>query len=140
VPARDSARATTLVIAMVATSLVDAAPDERPRFMIEGAVTMSKDPVPTDVSAIPITFDARFVVRMKVERVLSGRSPWTVGSEQVFLIHSPARMFGKYATKGERFRVTFEKGPEPAYDRDCRYCVVGLERLKDDRSPKAALE
>lgn len=130
----------TAIVAMLATSTPSTARDNRPRFVVEGAVTMSKDPVPADVPAIPITSDARFAVRVKVEKVLSGVSPWKLGSEQLLLIHSPARMFGKHAMKEERYRLTFEEGPKPANDRDCRYCVVGLERLKDERSPKGALE
>src|SRR5688572_8229602 len=97
-------------------------------FVIVGAVTMSKELVPDGAALIPITFDARFIIRVKVERVVSGSAPWKAGSEQLFVIHSPVRMFGRHDIKGERFRFTFETDPQPASKEDCRYCVTGVKR------------
>jgi hypothetical protein len=108
-------------------------PATRDRFVLVGAVTMSREPAPAGHQT-PITFDARFVIRVRIERIISGVSPWAAGSDQVLLIHSPARMFGRYDLKGERFRFTFEVDPTPSSERDCRYCVTDLKPEKSDQS------
>ena len=107
-------------------------PSKNARFSIVGSVTISKDPVSPDVQPIPITFDARFVIRLKIEKIVSGASPWKVGTEQVFLIHSPARMFGGYDVRAKRFRFTFQTRPGPASERDCQYCVIELKEVRQE--------
>ena len=103
------------------------APEKAERFVIVGAVTMTRDLLPHAAQTIPITFDARFGIRVRIERVVSGDSPWKAGSEHMFLIHSPVRMFGRYDLKDEKYRFTFERASHaPRTDRDCRFCVTDL--------------
>jgi hypothetical protein len=55
---------------------------------------------------IPITYDPRFVIGARVERVDFGKPPWPVGTFLNFLIHSPTMLFGG-APSGEQFLLTF---------------------------------
>lgn len=81
----------------------------------------------TELRAVPITFDARFVFRVRVLAVISGESPWPVGDEVAFSIHSPARTFGGVNVATRTLRFTFRVGGADRGERDCRYCLTGLE-------------
>jgi len=124
-------RGAVALLLLASPTVYPCAPEDAPktgeRFVIVGAVTMSKDLVRGDVQMIPITLDARFGIRVRIERIVSGDSPWKLGSEQVFVIHSPVRMFGNYDLKGEKYRFTFEKAfRRLPIDRSCRYCVTDV--------------
>ena len=103
-------------------------------FAIAGLVTLPKDPRPWqgrgakspqgETQPIPIELDARFAVRVRVKTVILGQSPWAPGSEQVFLIHSPAEMFGLDELNGEPFRFDFNVCRPAAAEQSGRYCVT----------------
>jgi hypothetical protein len=79
------------------------------------------------LTLVPITMDAAFIIRATIDRVVSGTSPWKVGSTMGFLIHSPTLMFGG-AVRNERFVLTFEVGSTPPAEGDCAVCVTKLAR------------
>jgi hypothetical protein len=102
----------------------------RPTFAFLGTVDMQKSDVPKDMPLVPVTFDARFVIRVRIDRILAGEAPWKQGTTVAFLIHSPARMFGRYDVKGEQFRFTFAVEQGTVAKRDCRYCITDLARAE----------
>lgn len=53
----------------------------------------------------PITYDPRFDVGARVERVIVGKSPWRVGDLVTFVIHSPTLMLGD-SFSGRQFQLT----------------------------------
>src|SRR5215216_5601263 len=64
------------------------------------------------LSVIPVDFDSRFALTLHVESVRPQEAPFEEGTELVFGIHSPARLFhgGKADAIGKkyRFKVVWE--------------------------------
>ena len=85
--------------------------------------------------AVPITYDARFLFRARIESVVSGSPPWKPGQILDFSIHSPTRTFRGTKVEGRRVKLTFREkdpkpglnGPQPGPFEDCVYCLSGLE-------------
>lgn len=46
-----------------------------------------------DVRVIPVDFDSRFTITVHIESVTPGDVPLEAGTDQVFAVHSPARLF-----------------------------------------------
>ena len=66
-----------------------------------------------ELSVIPVDFDSRFAVTVQIESVTPKEGPLKGGTEQVFAIHSPARLFRAdvedMILKKYRFKVGWEK-------------------------------
>lgn len=66
-----------------------------------------------ELNVFPIDFDSRFAVIVHIESVTPRETPLKEGVEEVFAIHSPARLF--LATEEDvigkeyRFKMTWEK-------------------------------
>lgn len=75
--------------------------------------------------AIPLSpFDARFILHVKVSRIVEGELPEGWSSELTFAVHSPASLFsmngimppeGQHVPEGQ-FLLTLWESPEGAYD------------------------
>jgi hypothetical protein len=98
-----------------------------PRFTVIATVVSAADRKPGDL-VVPVKFDARFAVPVRIDKVLSGESPWPVGSSLSLLIHSPAQTFGGANALGKAFRFTFETKPGPRAEGDCTYCLVDVKQ------------
>lgn len=108
--------------------------ETKPReFVVVCALYTASDVELRKLAKVPITYDPRFAILAKVEEVVEGSAPWRPGEKVLFLIHSPARMFGQARFGGERFRFTFQDLVSSA--KDCRYCVVKLARESVEGSP-----
>jgi len=65
-----------------------------------------------ELRVIPTDFDSRFAVTVHIESVTPGDAPLEGGKDQVFAVHSPARLLG--AVKEDmvgrkyRFKVTWD--------------------------------
>jgi hypothetical protein len=123
----------TLALAMLSTtgdSGSQSGNAAKQTFALLGTVDMQNADLPKDVPLVPVTFDARFVIRVRIDKVLVGESPWKEGATVAFLIHSRSRMFGRHNVKGEQFRFTFEVQKGPVAERDCRYCITALAKTE----------
>jgi hypothetical protein len=125
----------TLALAMLSTTGYSSAGTQtgntaKQSFALLGTVDMQDADLPKDVPLVPVTFDARFVIRVRIDKVLVGESPWKEGATVAFLIHSPSRMFGRHNVKGEQFRFTFAVEKGPVAERDCRYCITALAKAE----------
>lgn len=69
--------------------------------LFEGRPPGATDSTPTE----PITYDPRFKIGARVERVTLGESPWRVGEAVTFVIHSPTLTLGNSFT-GKQFALT----------------------------------
>lgn len=76
---------------------------------------------------IPITFDPHFEILVKVEKVLSGNSPWAAGASVVFIIHSPGRTFQTHEMSGQKFLFTFSTEVDNYW---CKYCLQDVRPEK----------
>jgi len=117
-----------------ANSLVRNDGGTKPReFVVVCALYTASDVEGRKLAKVPITYDPRFAILAKVEEVVAGSAPWRPGEKVLFLIHSPALMFGRYRFGGERFRFTFQDLGTSA--KDCRYCVAKLASEPAKGSP-----
>jgi hypothetical protein len=64
-----------------------------------------------ELRVIPVDFDSKFAVTVHIESVTPGEVPLEGGTDQVFAVHSPARLFGAVKEdivgKKYRFKVTW---------------------------------
>ncbi len=71
--------------------------------------TLFKGPAPgssLQAPVVPITYDPRFQIGARIERVTRGIAPWRVGQIVTFVIHSPSLLLpGNFA--GQQFVLTF---------------------------------
>jgi hypothetical protein len=63
--------------------------------------------------------DPWFRILVKVTRIVAGEVPWKVGSQVVFLIHSPSLTFQGDPPNGGRYRFTLTRGMDGG--RCCTY-------------------
>ena len=83
----------------------------------------------------PITYDPRFELGARVERVTAGDSPWRVGDLVTFLIHSPSLLLGDNYS-GQQFALTFSpfrarsESDKVWFKPETRYIVQWVERVK----------
>ena len=83
---------------------------------------------------LPITYDAHVVIGARVERLEFGTSPWPVGTNVNFVIHSPTILFGSRFS-GEQFVLTFSRfRPTSREDQiwfapETRYLLQAIERV-----------
>jgi hypothetical protein len=83
----------------------------------------------------PITYDPRFEVGARIERVALGNSPWRAGSLVTFFIHSPSLLLrGNYS--GQQFALTFSRfrattdSDKVWFKPGTRYVLQGIEPVK----------
>jgi len=83
----------------------------------------------------PITYDPRFEIGARVERVTLGKSPWRAGDRVTFVIHSPASLLPDDFAAQE-FELTFSPfRPTTTSDKvwfepGTRYLLRWIERAK----------
>ena len=83
----------------------------------------------------PITYDPRFEIGARVERVTLGESPWRAGDRVTFVIHSPASLLPSDFAAQE-FELTFSpfrpttKSDKVWFEPETRYLLRSIERAK----------
>src|SRR5215510_12343925 len=76
-------------------------------FIVVCTLFKERAPGATDSTPVePITFDPRFEIGARVERVVLGKSPWRVGSVVTFVIHSPVQLLPD-SFEGKQYTLTF---------------------------------
>jgi len=119
-----------LIVSLISITLLASAQQTKPEasdFVILGSVFMSKAEPDPNLPRFPITYDPHFEILVKVQKVLSGSSPWAAGTSVVFIIHSPGLMFHTYDMSGQNFVFTFTPEPDNSW---CRYCLKDLQPEK----------
>lgn len=85
----------------------------------------------------PITYDPRFDLGARIERVTMGNSPWRVGDLVTFLIHSPSLLLADNYS-GRQFALTFSpfraktKSDKVWFKPETRYVLQWVEPVKAD--------
>ena len=83
----------------------------------------------------PITYDPRFELGARIERVTLGNSPWRVGDLVTFVIHSPSLLLGG-AYPGQQFVLTFSpfraktEADKVWFEPGTRYVLQWVEPIK----------
>jgi hypothetical protein len=83
----------------------------------------------------PITYDPRFEIGARVERVTLGKSPWRAGDRITFVIHSPTVLLANDFS-GQEFELTFSpfrpttKSEKVWFEPETRYLLQRIERAK----------
>ena len=83
----------------------------------------------------PITYDPRFDLGVRIERVTVGNSPWRVGDLVTFLIHSPTLLLGGNYS-GQQFALTFSpfraktESDKVWFKPETRYVLQWVEPVK----------
>jgi hypothetical protein len=82
----------------------------------------------------PITYDPRFEIGARIERVPLGKSPWRAGDRVTFVIHSPTLLLPSDFS-GRQFELTFSpfrpasKSDKVWFERETRYLLRRVERV-----------
>ena len=82
----------------------------------------------------PITYDPRFEIGARVQRVTLGKSPWPAGDRVTFVIHSPTLLL-QNDFSGQQFELTFSpfrptsKSDKVWFEPDTHYLLRHLERV-----------
>lgn len=83
----------------------------------------------------PITYDPRFEIGARVERITLGKSPWRPGDRVTFVIHSPALLLPSDFS-GQEFELTFSpfrpttESDKVWFELETRYLLRRIERAK----------
>jgi hypothetical protein len=83
----------------------------------------------------PITYDPRFEIGARIERVTLGKSPWRPDDRLTFVIHSPSLLLAKDFS-GQQFELTFSPfRPTTESDKvwflpETRYLLRWIERAR----------
>src|SRR5262245_4474026 len=83
----------------------------------------------------PITYDPRFEIGARVERVTLGNSPWRPGDRVTFVIHSPTLLLSNDFS-GQQFELTFSpfrpttESDKVWFEAETRYLLRWVERAK----------
>jgi hypothetical protein len=99
--------------------------------LFKGRAPGSTEATPTE----PITYDPRFEIGARVERIALGEPPWRVGDRVTFVIHSPSLLLGSRFV-GEQFELTFSpfrpttKNDKVWFRPETRYLLQWVERAK----------
>lgn len=119
-----------LIVSLISMPLLASAQQTKPGasdFVILGSVFMSKAEPDPNLPRVPVTYDPHFEILVKVQKVLSGSSPWAAGASVVFIIHSPGLMFSTHEMSGQNFVFTFTAEADNYW---CRYCLKDLKPEK----------
>jgi hypothetical protein len=87
----------------------------------------------------PITYDPRFAVGARVERIALGESPWRAGDLVTFVIHSPTLLLGP-SFAGQQFALTFSplrprtNSDKRWFDPETRYLLQRIEPMQAFKS------
>jgi hypothetical protein len=68
-----------------------------------------KGPLPPRIPVLPVTYDPRFQILLRVDQVLAGPSPFPVGQQLVLLIHSPTLLYGGYGFDKKPYAYRFRE-------------------------------
>jgi len=83
----------------------------------------------------PITYEPRFEIGARVERVTLGESPWRAGDRVTFLIHSPTLLLPSDFA-GQEFELTFSRfrptteSDKVWFEPETRYLLQWIERAR----------
>ena len=87
----------------------------------------------------PITYDPRFAIGARVERIALGESPWRAGVLVTFVIHSPTLLLGP-SFAGQQFALTFSplrprtNSDKLWFDPETRYLLQRIEPMQAFKS------
>lgn len=104
-------------------------------FMV--VCTLFNGPAPGSTASTPkepITYDPRFEIGARIERVTLGKSPWRAGDRVTFVIHSPAILL-RNDFSAQQFELTFSsfrptsKSDKAWFEPETRYLLQHIDRV-----------
>src|SRR5262249_31413268 len=135
VPTLLVAACAAMVMSMPSLSAGAQRPEYKPKHgdvvvvctLFKGRAPGAADSTPVE----PITYDPRFDIGARVDRVVLGQSPWRVGSVVTFVIHSPALLLSANF-EGKEYALTLSPFSPAESDKawfrpDTRYLLQSVE-------------